>query len=266
MVRLMARQQKSTTDGQTHFGFRQVAPGEKSDLVRGVFDSVAPRYDLMNDLMSGGIHRLWKSAMIDWLSPRNGIDIVDVAGGTGDIVFRILKRLSRRNGRDDRASSVTVCDLSNEMLDIGRRRARDLGHEETIDWICGDAENLPIADRSADVYTIAFGIRNVTDIDAALREAWRILRPGGRFLCLEFSSVAAPGLNKLYETYSFNVIPRIGELVANDREAYQYLVESIKRFPGQEIFAGMIRDAGFENVKYRNMSGGIAALHSGWKL
>ncbi|MFQ5533812.1 MAG: bifunctional demethylmenaquinone methyltransferase/2-methoxy-6-polyprenyl-1,4-benzoquinol methylase UbiE [Sphingomonadales bacterium] len=262
----MTRKQKNEPPAETHFGFRQVAIGDKADLVRGVFGSVASRYDIMNDLMSGGIHRLWKSAMMDWLSPRPSMHLVDVAGGTGDIAFRFLDRASRTEKTGGTRASVTICDLSRKMLEVGRARARTKGYGDRIGWVCTDAEALPLPDRSADAYTIAFGIRNVTRIDAALRDAWRVLRPGGRFLCLEFSAVAIPGLDKLYDQYSFKVIPHMGQYVTGDRDSYQYLVESIRRFPNQEVFADMIRDAGFANVKYRNLSGGIAALHSGWKL
>ena len=265
MVRAMTGKDGSTGPAVADFGYRTVAEHEKSDLVRGVFDSVAPRYDLMNDLMSGGVHRLWKSAMIGWLAPRPSMRLLDVAGGTGDIAFRFLDRLSAA-ADDTAAAPVTVCDLSGEMLDVGKRRAHARGYGDRIRWICGDAEDLPLPDHSADAYTIAFGIRNMTHIDRVLAEAWRVLAPGGRFLCLEFSTVATPGLHQLYDSYSFRVIPALGKLVAGDRDSYQYLVESIRRFPPQDRFAEMIREAGFDNVKYRNLSAGVAALHSGWKL
>ena len=248
----------------THFGFREVAEGEKAGLVQGVFTNVASRYDLMNDLMSGGVHRIWKSAMIDWLAPRPGMRCLDVAGGTGDIAFRILDRVAKAD--PEGATSVSVCDLTEDMLRAGMERADSRRYAGQLDWINGDAMALPFEDASFDSYTIAFGIRNVTRVEAALAEAHRVLRPGGRFLCLEFSAVAIPGMAQLYDTYSFNVIPRMGQVVANDRDSYQYLVESIRRFPDQERFLGMIRDAGFGQAKYRNMTGGVAALHSGWKL
>ena len=244
--------------GETHFGFRTVPEAAKAGMVHGVFSSVASRYDLMNDLMSGGVHRVWKEAMIDWLAPRPGMRLVDVAGGTGDISFRFLKRL-KGDGH------ATVCDMTQAMLDEGvGRAARDA--IENIDWVCGDAMALPFADRGFDACTIAFGIRNVTRIEDALAQAYRVLRPGGRFLCLEFSRIPNPGLQWLYDRYSFNVIPPLGKAVTGDRDSYRYLVESIRRFPDQERFAAMIRDAGFGQVKYRNLTLGVAALHSGWRL
>lgn len=246
------------------FGFREVDPAEKPHLVRGVFDSVASRYDLMNDLMSGGIHRLWKRAMIDWLHPRPGQHVIDVAGGTGDIAFRILDRTRDETGTP--RARVSVVDLTPAMVAVGRDRAIDRGILTGIDWIAGDAEALPIADGTADSYTIAFGLRNVTHIDRALAEARRVLKPGGRFLCLEFSRVVIPLLDRIYDAYSFNVLPTLGALVARDRESYQYLVESIRRFPDQDRLAGMIAEAGFGVVRYRNLTGGIAALHSGWRI
>jgi demethylmenaquinone methyltransferase/2-methoxy-6-polyprenyl-1,4-benzoquinol methylase len=246
------------------FGFREVSAEEKPSLVRGVFESVADRYDLMNDLMSGGIHRLWKSTMIDWLRPRAGQHFIDVAGGTGDIAFRILERLGA--GGSAAASRVVVCDLTPAMLAVGRDRAIDCGILSGIEWVNGDAENLPFADRSFDAYTVAFGFRNLTHLDQALTEARRVLRPGGRLLCLEFSHVAVPVLDRLYDLYSFQVLPLLGQIVARDRPAYQYLVESIRRFPRQEELAQRIAAAGFEQVTFRNLTGGIAALHSAWRL
>jgi demethylmenaquinone methyltransferase / 2-methoxy-6-polyprenyl-1,4-benzoquinol methylase len=241
----------------THFGFREVAEGAKTGLVREVFDSVAGRYDLMNDLMSGGVHRLWKSALIDTLRPRVTMDLLDVAGGTGDIARRFL---------DAGGGSVTVCDINESMLRVGRDKSIDRGLLRGIDWVVGDAEALPFPDCSVGAYTIAFGLRNVTRIDRALAEARRVLRPGGRFLCLEFSHVTVPWLEALYDRYSFNVLPVLGAVVAKDRDSYQYLVESIRRFPPQEMLAAMMAKAGFERVTYRNLSGGIAAIHSGWRL
>jgi demethylmenaquinone methyltransferase/2-methoxy-6-polyprenyl-1,4-benzoquinol methylase len=243
--------------GHTHFGFREVAEGTKSGLVREVFDSVAGRYDLMNDLMSGGIHRLWKAALIDTLRPRATMDLLDVAGGTGDIARRF---------RDAGGGPVTVCDINESMLRVGRDKAIDGGLLAGIDWVVGDAEALPLPDCSVGAYTIAFGLRNVTHVDRALAEARRVLRPGGRFLCLEFSHVTIPWLEALYDRYSFNVLPAIGAVVAKDRDSYQYLVESIRRFPPQETLAVMMAEAGLERVTYRNLSGGIAAIHSGWRL
>ena len=251
-----------TRDPETHFGAQTVSEAEKPGLVQGVFTSVASRYDLMNDLMSGGMHRLWKSAMIDWLAPRDGWRMLDVAGGTGDISFRTLERINKRGGRGD----VTVCDLTEDMLRAGRTRSESERLADQLSWVTGDAMQLSFEDNQFDAYTISFGIRNVTRIGDALSEAFRVLKPGGRFLSLEFSAMTVPLAQKAYDAYSFNVIPRIGQVVASDRDSYQYLVESIRRFPVQEQFGGMIEDAGFEQVRWRNLSGGIAALHSGWKL
>lgn len=250
----------------THFGFEEIAETEKGPRVRGVFESVATRYDLMNDLMSVGVHRLWKAAMIDWLNPRPGMGLLDVAGGTGDIALRVIERVG-----PERAGPIVVCDLTPEMLEIGRARAIDRGligqrPAGGLCWVCGDAERLPIADRSVEAYTIAFGLRNVTRIEDALREAHRVLRPGGRFLCLEFSHVVLPLLSALYDLYSFRVLPALGAVVAGDRAAYQYLAESIRRFPAQDNLAAMLAEAGFARVRYRNLSGGIAALHSAWRI
>ena len=243
----------------THFGFQTVDEGQKAGMVHGVFTRVASRYDVMNDLMSMGIHRVWKDAMMDWLAPRPGQHLLDVAGGTGDVAFRFL----RRAGAGARA---TVLDMTESMLQEGRKRAEAEQRAGVLDWVVGDAMALPFADNSFDVYTISFGIRNVTRIPDALREAWRVLRPGGRLMVLEFSQLPNPALQKAYDLYSFNVIPAMGQIVANDRESYQYLVESIRKFPDQESFAALIRAAGFEQVRYRNLSMGIAALHSGWKI
>jgi demethylmenaquinone methyltransferase / 2-methoxy-6-polyprenyl-1,4-benzoquinol methylase len=243
------------------FGFRDVPEHEKEGLVREVFSSVAKRYDLMNDLMSGGVHRLWKDAMVEWLNPQPGQAFLDVAGGTGDIAFRIASLARQRGGEAD----ITVCDINAEMLGEGVQRAEAAG-EGAIKWICGDAERLPVPDSSMDAYTIAFGIRNVTHIDRALEEARRVLKPGGRFLCLEFSRVEAPGLDALYERYSFSVLPKLGEWAAKDGEAYRYLAESIRRFPAQRPFAAMIEKAGLSRVKVRNLTGGIAAMHSAWRI
>ncbi|MFK7942838.1 MAG: bifunctional demethylmenaquinone methyltransferase/2-methoxy-6-polyprenyl-1,4-benzoquinol methylase UbiE [Paracoccaceae bacterium] len=250
----------STNDenNETHFGFQTIPENEKAGRVHGVFASVAGRYDLMNDLMSAGIHRVWKQAVIDWMAPRRGARLLDVAGGTGDISFRFLDRL-KGDGH------ATVCDMTQAMLDEGAERAEARGIYG-VDWVCGDAMALPFPDRTFDHYTIAFGIRNVTRIEAALSEAYRVLRPGGRFLCLEFSQIPNPGLQWAYDRYSFNIIPPLGQVITGDRDSYQYLVESIRRFPEQEVFAGMIRDAGFGRVSYRNMSMGVVALHSGWRL
>ncbi len=246
-------------DHTASFGFRDVPAAEKEKLVRGVFSSVAKNYDLMNDLMSMGVHRLWKDAMVAWLNPQPGWKGLDVAGGTGDIAFRIAKVIRRRGGEPD----ITVCDINPDMLAEGVKRA---GAEQAIAWVAGDAQTLPLPDNAFDSYTIAFGIRNVTSIEKALEEARRVLKPGGRFLCLEFSQVVVPGLDVLYDQFSFHLLPRIGGWVAQDREAYQYLVESIRRFPPQAKFARMIEEAGLSQVKVRNLSGGIAAMHSAWKI
>ncbi len=254
MVSKMTKPDEKTT----HFGYRTIAEEEKAGLVHGVFSSVASKYDVMNDAMSMGIHRIWKDAMMDWLAPRADQRLLDVAGGTGDIAFRFLKRAP--------GAQAVVLDLTEDMLISGRSRAEADQLATSLDWVVGDAMALPFPDNAFDVYTISFGIRNVTRIPDALAEAYRVLRPGGRLMVLEFSQLPNPGMQKLYDLYSFNVIPKMGKLIANDEESYQYLVESIRRFPDQETFAGMIRAAGFEVVKYRNLTMGIAALHSGWKL
>jgi demethylmenaquinone methyltransferase/2-methoxy-6-polyprenyl-1,4-benzoquinol methylase len=242
----------------THFGNRDVPEADKAGMVQGVFTSVAQKYDVMNDVMSGGVHRLWKDSMMDWLVPRDGQRLLDVAGGTGDIAFRFLKRAPR--------AEAVVLDLTAPMLEAGRARAEAEATAGRIDWVVGDAMALPFADGSFDVYTISFGIRNVTRIGDALAEAYRVLRPGGRLMVLEFSQLPNPALQWAYDRYSYNVIPPMGQAIAGDRDSYQYLVESIRKFPDQEAFAGMIRQAGFGQVRFRNLSFGIAALHSGWKL
>jgi demethylmenaquinone methyltransferase/2-methoxy-6-polyprenyl-1,4-benzoquinol methylase len=244
--------------GATWFGYRRIEAGQKAALVQGVFSSVAGKYDLMNDLMSGGIHRLWKAAMLDWLNPRPGWNCLDVAGGTGDIAFRIRERQPR--------SHVTICDLTPAMLEVGRDRAIDKGILDGLDWVSGNAEDLPFEEMQFDSYTIAFGLRNVGRQQRALEEAYRVLKPGGRFLCLEFSHVDVPALARLYDTYSFKVLPWLGEIVAKDRDSYQYLVESIRKFPTQDNLAAMMTRAGFRQVSYRNLTGGIAAPHSGWRV
>ncbi|MFP3920865.1 MAG: bifunctional demethylmenaquinone methyltransferase/2-methoxy-6-polyprenyl-1,4-benzoquinol methylase UbiE [Dichotomicrobium sp.] len=243
------------------FGFKPVKPEERQGLVNDVFARVANRYDLMNDLMSGGLHRLWKDDMIAWLAPpkERPFRLIDVAGGTGDIASRFLKTAGP-------TAEATICDISPEMIEAGRKRFEGTAEARRLSFVQGNAEDLPFPDRSFDAYTIAFGIRNVSNRESALREAFRVLRPGGRFLCLEFSQVQAPILDEIYELYSFRVIPRLGEMVAGDREAYQYLVESIARFPDQDTFAGEVAAAGFARVQYRNLTGGIAAIHSGWRI
>jgi demethylmenaquinone methyltransferase/2-methoxy-6-polyprenyl-1,4-benzoquinol methylase len=252
-------------DSHTDFGFRRVPEAAKAPLVRAVFDSVAERYDLMNDLMSAGIHRLWKDEMVAWLNPRPGQRLIDVAGGTGDIARRALPRL-RPAGPDPAPGWIVVCDANPRMLEIGRARAIDDGVLDGLDWVCGDAEALPVADRSFDLYTIAFGLRNVTHIERALAEARRVLRPGGRFLCLEFAPAVTPVLQPLYDLYSFAFLPLLGRIVTGERDAYAYLVESIRQFPPQSEVSAMIAAAGLERPRYRNLTGGIAALHSAWRL
>lgn len=249
------------SDLRASFGYQDVDAAEKPRLVRGVFDRVASRYDLMNDLMSAGVHRVWKDMTAARLNPQPGERIVDCAGGTGDISKRLAKLArgakARRGGAD---AEIMVIDYNAEMVGVGRRRVED----PQIGWAVGDAQRLPLPDRCADAYVIAFGIRNVTDIDAALREARRVLRPGGRFLCLEFSRPTAKPLRDAYDAYSFKVIPAVGQLVARDRQSYQYLVESIRRFPDQTRFAAMIEAAGLKRAGWTNFSGGVAALHHGW--
>ena len=248
------------------FGYRDVPLEEKPRLVRGVFDRVASRYDLMNDLMSGGVHRLWKDAAVARLNPQPGERILDVAGGTGDLARRIAKLARGAQARRGGApAEVLVIDYNAEMIEAGRARQRPEDEPE-IDWTVGDATRLPLRTASADAYVIAFGIRNVADIDMALAEARRVLRPGGRFLCLEFSTPPAAPMRAAYDAFSFNVIPAIGERVAGDRASYQYLVESIRRFPDQPKFAGMIANAGFSKVGWTNYTGGVAALHHGWAI
>ena len=249
---------QDTVEQTTHFGFETVPEAEKAGKVQNVFTSVASKYDIMNDVMSVGIHRIWKEAMMDWLAPRPGQKLLDVAGGTGDISFKFLKRSG--------SGHATVLDITENMLIEGRKRAETDQILDRLDWIVGDAMFLPFADNSFDVYTISFGIRNVTQPQEALNEAFRVLRPGGRLMVLEFSQIPVPLAQKAYDLYSFNVIPTMGKLIANDRSSYQYLVESIRKFPDQETFLSMVQQAGFENASYRNLSLGIAALHSGWKI
>jgi demethylmenaquinone methyltransferase/2-methoxy-6-polyprenyl-1,4-benzoquinol methylase len=246
---------------ETSYGFRNVGTGDKQSLVNDVFHKVANRYDLMNDLMSAGLHRLWKDAMVAWLNPakRTGWKVLDVAGGTGDIAFRIIEASQRQ-------AHATVLDINGSMLAVGRDRAEKQGLSENTDFVEANAEALPFDEGTFDAYTIAFGIRNVPRIDVALSEAFRVLKRGGRFLCLEFSEVEMPLLDKAYEAWSFNAIPKIGKAVTGEGEPYSYLVESIRKFPNQQNFAAMIARAGFDRVTFRNYSGGIAALHSGWKL
>jgi demethylmenaquinone methyltransferase/2-methoxy-6-polyprenyl-1,4-benzoquinol methylase len=247
-----------TDQKTTHFGFTEVPEHEKAGRVQGVFGSVASKYDVMNDAMSMGIHRIWKDAMMDWLAPRPNTRLLDVAGGTGDISFRYLKRAGQAH--------ATVCDLTEPMLVAGRQRAEADSMADSLDWVVGDAMALPFDDNTFDAYTISFGIRNVTRPQEALNEAYRVLKPGGRLMVLEFSQIPNELMQKVYDLYSFNIIPKMGQVIANDRDSYQYLVESIRKFPDQDTFLGMVKQAGFENAKYRNLTMGIACLHSGWKV
>jgi len=270
---------------ETHFGFQSVEIGEKEAKVREVFESVADSYDLMNDVMSGGMHRYWKDYLLDISAvasmaaavrkfPGNELRILDVAGGTGDIAFRFIEAAecverSKSSGKDD--ISVTVCDINREMLRVGERRARErfgpslLDGSKALSFVEGNAQSLHFNDNSFDLYTIAFGLRNVTDVDKGLSEAYRVLKPGGRFMCLEFSQIPNPVLQRIYDAYSFNVIPGMGEFIADDRASYQYLVESIRRFSDQEELISRMKQAGFTETKYTNLTGGIVAIHEGWK-
>lgn len=255
--------QRTSADGgmETSYGFRQVGEGQKQPLVNDVFHKVAKRYDVMNDVMSGGLHRLWKDAMVSALNPpRKGrFEVLDVAGGTGDIAFRIVEA-------SDRNARATVLDINGSMLGVGRERAEKKGLAQNLTFIEANAEELPFENNSFDAYTIAFGIRNVPRIDQALAEAFRVLKRGGRLLVLEFSEVDMPLLDKAYDAWSFNAIPRFGKMITGEAEPYQYLIESIRKFPNQRDFATMIEKAGFSRVSFTNYTGGIAALHSGWKL
>jgi demethylmenaquinone methyltransferase/2-methoxy-6-polyprenyl-1,4-benzoquinol methylase len=253
---------KDNQPDMTDFGFRQVAEDEKQALVNEVFAKAAQRYDQMNDLMSAGLHRLWKDDFVNWLAPPKGgrdYRVLDVAGGTGDIAFRI----ARAGGSN---TSITVADISPEMIAEGRNRAEHEGLSQRCQFIVGNAERLAFPDRSFDAYTIAFGIRNVTHIDQALKEAYRVLKPGGRFLCLEFSKADFPGLSQIYDAYSFTVIPAVGKVVTGDGQPYRYLVESIRKFPDPETFKAMIVAAGFSRGEHRCLMGGIVAMHSGWRI
>ena len=259
---IMSHKPTPPMNDDTSFGYRTVDADARQGLVNDVFAKVAERYDLMNDMMSVGLHRLWKDDLVAMLSPPRSaapFQLLDVAGGTGDVAMRAV----RAGGS---GTSAVICDISPQMLAVGRRRVEGAGLADRITLVEGNAETLPFPSRSFDAYTIAFGIRNVTHIDAALAEAYRVLRPGGRFLCLEFSHVDVPMLDRLYDFHSFEVIPRLGQLAAGDAEPYRYLVESIRRFPKQNQFAEMIIKAGFARVQFRNLTGGIAAVHSGWRI
>ncbi|MBL6664468.1 MAG: bifunctional demethylmenaquinone methyltransferase/2-methoxy-6-polyprenyl-1,4-benzoquinol methylase UbiE [Rickettsiales bacterium] len=251
-------------DNKTHFGFKSVNKDEKSGLVKDIFSNVAKKYDIMNDLMSGGIHRLWKKKMVEEISFSKkdyNYKIIDLAGGTGDIAFRLTKKANEYQAK----VNIEVVDINQEMLDVGKSRAVDKNLYQNLNFVCLDGENLTFDDNYFDYFTIAFGIRNFTNIDKALKEAYRVLKPGGKFICLEFSKVNDYFLQKIYDKYSFNVIPKIGQIVLNDKESYQYLVESIRKFPPQDKFKEMIEEAGFKNVKYQNLTAGVAAIHSGVK-
>ncbi|MEM1133848.1 MAG: class I SAM-dependent methyltransferase [Pseudomonadota bacterium] len=237
------------------FGYQDIDASEKEGRVGAIFSGVASRYDLMNDAMSGGLHRLWKDQFVARVKPQAGEDILDMAGGTGDIAFRMVKS----------DAHVTVADINQEMLDVGLDRAVKRGEDRLV-WSQQNAEDLVFPDRSFDAYTIAFGIRNVTHIDVALKEAHRVLRYGGRFFCLEFSTSEWPGFSEIYDEYSHKVVPKIGKYIANDEDSYRYLIESIRRFPTMPVFADMIRDAGFAKVKVEPIMGGLVAIHSGWKV
>lgn len=252
----------------TQFGTENVTPEEKTAKVREVFDSVADQYDIMNDLMSGGVHRLWKNHLIRKIRPKAGLTYLDVAGGTGDIAFRIKEAIDKKsqNSPSLKGGNITLCDLNWDMLRVGRDRAVDKGWLNEFEWITGNAESLPIPSNSVDVYTIAFGLRNVTRIDDGLKEAFRVLKPGGRFFCLEFSHVKNPLLSKLYDGFSYGVIPHIGQAVANDRDSYQYLVESIRKFPTQKALKSRMEQAGFTKCSYENLTFGVAAIHYGIKV
>jgi demethylmenaquinone methyltransferase/2-methoxy-6-polyprenyl-1,4-benzoquinol methylase len=258
----MEHDRNNTGESTASFGFRAVPETERQGLVNQVFAAVAGRYDLMNDLMSGGLHRLWKRDLITMLNAPRGetpFRLLDVAGGTGDIALRYARDSGPK-------ATAVICDISPEMLEVGRNRISAAGLQNRIACVEGNAEALPFESASFDAYTIAFGIRNVTHIDKALAEAYRVLKPGGRFLCLEFSECQVPILDRLYDFHSFEVIPRLGKFTAGAAEPYRYLVESIRRFPKQEAFAGLVRGAGFGRVSYRNLTGGIAAIHAGWKI
>lgn len=244
---------------QTHFGFEAVSAFEKTQRVKDVFRRVAKNYDLMNDLMSLGIHRLWKDHLVWGLDLPENPYVLDVAGGTGDIAFRLAKTYPHLNPQ------IIVCDLTPEMVAVGRDRAINQGFLGNIEWVCGNAENLPLASNSVDLYTIAYGLRNVTHIDTALAEAFRVLKTGGKFICLEFSHITFPPLQSVYDFYSFQFLPTLGEWVAKDRKAYQYLVESIRQFPDQKTLTGMIKTAGFPTVSWQNLCNGISCIHTAIK-
>ena len=257
MMNNTIRQDTTSKTSSIDFGFQTVNREDKQKLVRGVFNSVADRYDVMNDLMSGGIHRLWKGALIDWMAPQPNQHLIDLAGGTGDISLRFL----RAGG-----GSAAISDINHTMLSAGRRRLDIAKYNDRVNWCVGNAECLPFDNMIADFVTIAFGLRNVTDREAAIAEAYRVLKPGGRFLCLEFSQVKSGTLKHIYDAWSFNVLPLMGKVVAGDANSYRYLAESIRTFPTPEILADMLAGAGFVQIRLRSLSANIACIHSGWKL
>ncbi|PSN38104.1 2-methoxy-6-polyprenyl-1, partial [Blattella germanica] len=263
-INVFSQNRQEDTSRETHFGFETVKEDEKAEKVYSVFENVANKYDVMNDTMSFGVHRVWKDIFVQRLGPTSDTKLLDVAGGTGDIAFRFLKYLQLEGTT---TGKVTVCDINDAMLEVGRARANKLGFPDSnIDWLQGDAEQLPVEDSAYTAYTIAFGIRNVTHIDRALKEAYRVLKPGGRFMCLEFSHLNNNVLQWMYDQYSFQVIPVMGQLIAGQWKPYQYLVESIRQFPNQEDFKSMIEDAGFSHVEYENLTFGVVAIHSAFKL
>lgn len=255
----MEKETNKAHDDSTHFGFKTVAKDEKANMVAGVFHSVAGKYDLMNDVMSFGIHRLWKRYTIDCSGVRPGQKVLDLAGGTGDLAAKFARIVGP-------TGEVVLADINDSMLRVGRDKLRDLGIVSNVSYVQADAEKLPFEDNTFDLITIAFGLRNVTDKDAALRSMLRVLKPGGRLLVLEFSKPEVEMLSKAYDLYSFHVMPRMGEFIARDKDSYQYLAESIRMHPDQETLKGMMEDAGFENVEYHNLTGGIVALHRGFKF
>ena len=248
-------------NNKTHFGFKEVDRDQKSNLVKNIFSNVAKKYDLMNDLMSAGTHRLWKNNMINCIDFFDNIKIIDVAGGTGDIAFRIAKKAQEKSLN----YQIEVVDINPQMLEVGRSRAVDMNLFSHLNFVENDGENLKFADESFDVFTIAFGIRNFTNIDKGLREAHRVLKKGGKFICLEFSKVEDIFLQKIYDTYSFKIIPKIGEVILKDHDSYQYLVESIRKFPDQKSFTKLIENAGFSRAGYQNLTFGACAIHWGFK-